>query len=156
MRRLVLKPGKDKAIRNYHHWIFSGAIESLEKTAEDGSVVAVYAHGGERLGSAYINRRSSITGRMIAFGDTPWENAIGEAIDGAIHYRLALFSGAETTAYRLIHGEGDRLPGLVVDRYGHTLVMQISTLGMEKLRSVVTSLITAVGNGSLPVYFTVG
>ena len=67
MKAVVLKPGRDKAVRNKHHWIFSGAIRDLPDF-EDGAVLPVHSSGGELLGHAYFNRKSSITGRMIAFG----------------------------------------------------------------------------------------
>jgi 23S rRNA (cytosine1962-C5)-methyltransferase len=128
-----LKPGKDKAIRNRHHWIFSGAIASIPEF-EAGSILPVHSDDGTFLGSAYFNRKSSIIGRMVSFGAEDPREAIENNIKKAAALRQFLFSGSDTNAYRLINGEGDALPGLVVDKYADALVMQLSTLGMDKLR----------------------
>lgn len=129
---VVLKPGKEKALLHRHHWIFSGAIAQYPQF-EDGDILFVHSSQGQRLGSAYFNRKSSIVGRMVSFNTTPAMEAIQANVDAAIALRRHLFTGAQTNAYRLINGEGDRLPGLVVDQYGVVLVVQIATLGMERL-----------------------
>lgn len=137
---LRLKTGKEKPLRNRHHWIFSGAIESLPNVP-NGSMIQVVSHAGECMGSAYINRQSSILGRMIAFGNVNPETAIQENIGKALSLRQS-FMPTHTTGYRLINGEGDALPGLIVDRYGDILVLQISTLGMEKLKPLILDALT--------------
>ncbi len=131
-RAVILKPGKEKPILQRHHWIFSGAVERFPEF-EDGSILPVKNHQGEHLGYAYFNRRSSIVGRMVSFGALSPEKALTESLTRAISCREALFN-KETDAYRLINAEGDNLPGLVVDRYHDVLVIQVSTLGMEKLK----------------------
>ena len=133
IEKVQLKPGKDKAIRNRHHWIFSGAIASMPQF-EAGSILPVANYEGKQLGSAYFNRKSSIIGRMIAFDEEEPLAAIEKNMEKAALLRHSLFAGSQTNAYRLINGEGDCLPGLVVDKYGDLLVMQLSTLGMDKLR----------------------
>lgn len=131
---LLLKPGKDKAIRHRHHWIFSGAVAKTPSSAGEGEIVPVYSADQQLLGSAFYNRRSGILGRMVAFDSTPPLEAIQSHLFSAINLRKALFPDrSQTNAYRLINGEGDLLSGLVVDRYEDVLVMQISTLGMERL-----------------------
>lgn len=131
--KVILKPGKEKALRQRHHWIFSGAIAEMPE-GPDGSLWPVYSSDGKCLGSAYFNRKVSLVGRMVAFDETPPHEAIRKSLKAAIEMRKALFSGMDTNAYRLVNGEGDQLPGLVVDRYDQVLVIQISTLGMEQLR----------------------
>ena len=79
MNSVVLKPGRDKAVRNRHHWIFSGAIHDLPDF-EDGAILAVRSSEGDLLGHAYFNRKSAITGRMISFG--------GEAPEAAVRTSL--------------------------------------------------------------------
>jgi 23S rRNA (cytosine1962-C5)-methyltransferase len=133
---LVLHPGKDKAVRNRHHWIFSGAVRSIPEEAEDGSILPVSSADGEILGHAYINRRCSIIGRMLNFDDRPPLDAMAETIERALALRRSLFD-SRTNAFRLINGEGDGVPGLVVDRYADVLVLQVSTLGMERLKPFV-------------------
>ncbi|OGD21311.1 MAG: 50S rRNA methyltransferase, partial [Candidatus Aminicenantes bacterium RBG_13_59_9] len=132
---VILKKGRDKPIRQHHHWIFSGAVESLPEF-EDGGILPVVSRDGEFLGSAYFNRKSSIIGRMLSFDATPPLEAVGQRLDAALALRKRLVEPA-TSAERLINGEGDGLPGLVVDRYEDVLVLQVATLGMDKLKSMV-------------------
>lgn len=135
MKKLIIRSDKEKAIRNRHHWIFSGAVASLPKNASPGEIVAVESQKGELLGHAYVNLKSSLLGRMVSFGSEDPLVAIERAMDEAITFRATLFRDpSQTNAYRLVNGEGDRLPGLVVDRYGDSLVIQISTSGMDLLR----------------------
>jgi len=128
---VVLKKGRDKSVRNRHHWIFSGAVAQYPEF-EDGDLLPVVSHEGELLGYGYFNRRCSLCGRMVSFGrQDPWE-AMEENLDRAVEMRRQLLAG--TNAGRLINAEGDALPGLVVDQYGEVLLLQISTLGMVKLK----------------------
>ncbi len=136
MKQLILKSGKEKPIRHRHHWIFSGAIQSLPP-GDDGEIVQVVSATGDLLGHAYVNRRTSIVGRMINFGSGDPEAAIRKSIDRAIHCRESLFDTTVTNAYRLIHGEGDGIPGLTVDRYDDVLVIQVLTLGIERLKPMI-------------------
>jgi 23S rRNA (cytosine1962-C5)-methyltransferase len=142
VKAVVLKPGRDKAIRNKHHWIFSGAIRDLPDF-EDGAVLPVHSSGGELLGHAYFNRKSSITGRMIAFGSEPPEAAVRHSVERALALRARFFDPAVTNARRLINAEGDGLPGLIADLYDDVLVLQVATLGMEKLKPLIIELLTA-------------
>lgn len=139
-KKVILNPGKDKAIRNRHHWIFSGAVASLPSFA-DGEFLPVHAHDGALLGSAYFNRQSGIVGRMVSFDATPPLTAIEKNVDEAIALRKQLFPDNKTTAYRLINGEGDGIPGLIVDRYDQVLVIQIGTLGIEKIKTWLVDLL---------------
>lgn len=134
-KSVILHKGKEKAVKNRHHWIFSGAVKSLPDF-EDGSLLPVRSAEGEYLGTAYFNKRCSIIGRMVSFDETPPLAALERQIDRAIARRRPFF-GAETNAFRLVNGEGDAVPGLVVDRYDDVLVLQVSTLGMERLKSFV-------------------
>ncbi len=136
MNRIILKKGKDKAIRNRHHWIFSGAVVELPDF-KDGEIAEVISDSSELLGSGYFNSKAKILGRMLSFDQQPALEAVQKNLDAAINWRNTLFSNSNTTAYRLINAEGDCLPGLIVDRYANTLVMQISTLGMEQLKPFV-------------------
>jgi len=140
MDSAILKPGRDKAIRNRHHWIFSGAVASLPDF-DNGGVLPVRSAGGDLLGHAYFNRRASITGRMVSFGDTAPEDAIRQNVAKALELRLRFFNPAVTNAYRLINAEGDFLPGLVADLYSDVLVLQVGTLGMEKLKHLILELL---------------
>lgn len=134
--RVLLKPGKEKPIRNRHHWIFSGAIARLPEFT-DGDCLPVYSANEEHLGWAYFNRKAAICGRMISFSAELPEEAVCRHLKEAVEMRRALFDLQQTNGYRLVNGEGDLLPGLIIDRYQDILVVQISTLGMQKLIPVV-------------------
>lgn len=140
MHKVILKPGKEKAIRNRHHWIFSGAVAKLPEFA-DGDCLPVHAADDTLLGWGYFNRHAKIIGRMLSFDKTKPKEAIRDHLQAAIALRHMLFKGNTTNAYRLVNGEGDLLPGLIVDRYDDVLVMQISTLGMHQLRPYVVELL---------------
>ncbi|HEV8052378.1 MAG TPA: class I SAM-dependent rRNA methyltransferase [Parachlamydiaceae bacterium] len=135
-RHVTLKPGKEKPVRNRHHWIFSGAIAKLPEFG-NGDCLQVCSSTGEKLGWGYFNTKTMISGRMLSFDETLPEVAIYKQLEAAIKMRSSLFDHETTNAYRLINGEGDLLPGLIVDRYNDVLVIQISTLGMQKFRSLI-------------------
>ncbi len=140
---VVLKMGKEKAIVNRHHWIFSGAVASLP-AFENGALLPVQTHQGQHLGWGYFNRKASIIGRMLSFGTELPLAAIRLQLEKAAHWRAIYFKNTQTDSYRLINGEGDGLPGLVVDKYGDALVIQISTLGMDLLRPILIPLLDEI------------
>ena len=134
---VILKQGREKSLLSRHPWIFSGAIEKLPEFS-DGDILPVLSHKKEHLGFGYFNRRSSITGRMLSFDAQDPLITLEQHIKKAIELRSFLrLSGA----VRLINAEGDLLPGLIVDQYNDVLVLQISTLGMEKLKAKIVSLL---------------
>ncbi len=142
MNAVILKPGRDKAVRNRHHWIFSGAIRELPDF-EDGALLPVRSAGGDLLGHGYFNRKSSITGRMVSFGDEPPEAGVRRSLERAIAMRAGFFDAAVTNARRLVNAEGDGLPGLIADLYDDVLVLQVATLGMEKLKPLVLDVLSS-------------
>ncbi len=135
-KEVVLKSGKEKAILNRHHWIFSGAIDSLPEF-QNGELLEVADNKGHLLGQAYFNKHASIIGRMLCFSDTPVEQHIFHLIQSAWDFRQTIFPDKDTNAFRVINGEGDFFPGLVVDKYADVLVIQVGTLGVEKLKPVI-------------------
>ncbi len=139
MKAVILRQGKEKPILQRHHWIFSGAVASFPDF-EEGSILAVKSFEGKHLGYGYFNRACSIVGRIISFGDIPPAIALEENLKKAIALRRAIVPPT-TNAYRLVNGEGDNLPGLVVDQYDDILVLQITTLGMEKLKPFLLELL---------------
>lgn len=138
---IVLKPGKDKPVLHRHHWIFSGAI-ARSPSFTDGDMLPVENFQGEHLGFGYFSRHGSIAGRMVSFDQTPPLQAIQNNLKDAIALRTILFNQSETNAYRLVNGEGDMLPGLIVDKYNDLLVVQFTTLGMDRLRSEVVAILS--------------
>lgn len=137
-KRVVLKAGKEKPILNHHHWIFSGAVASLPEF-EQGECLPVYSAEGDCLGWGYFNGKAKIIGRMLSFQEELLPiDAVKQHLTQAIRLRNSLFKhSSHTNAYRLVNGEGDLLPGLIVDRYHNILVIQISTLGMKQLREII-------------------
>jgi len=132
VKSLILKAGKEKPLAAFHHWIFSGAIATAPDV-EPGSLVAVKSHKGEPLGTAYYNPHTQIAARMVAFGTEDPFVAMRRYFQQALSLRQERIS-PNTNAFRLVNGEGDRLPGLVIDRYHDLDVLQCTTLGMEKLK----------------------
>ncbi|RME36606.1 MAG: class I SAM-dependent rRNA methyltransferase [Deltaproteobacteria bacterium] len=137
MKRLWLKAGHDRRARSGHPWVFSNEIDRLEGNPEPGDAVEVVAARGDFLGIAYFNPRPLITARIL----TREQESIDEVdfyrkrLQAALDYREKLYG--DMPSLRLVHGEGDQLPGLVVDRYGDVLAVQLLTLGMEKRRELV-------------------
>src|SRR5437660_448449 len=103
---IVLKPGREKSVRNKHCWVFSGAVQSSCQF-EDGDVLPVYSATGHFLGSAICSNTSQICCRFLTFDNKPYQDVIREQISAAIALRGLLFAGKQTNAYRLIHAEGD-------------------------------------------------
>lgn len=141
---VILKSGKEKIFHQKHHWIFSGAIKSFPLNFSEGRIIPIYSEKNELLGHGYFNSKTSLSGRIVSFGDIEPEKAILQNIKNAIFLRKELFDDKKTNAYRLINGEGDLLPGLVVDKYSDYLVIQISTLGMEKIKPLIVSYLTSL------------
>ncbi len=96
-RCLKLKAGRERSLKQRHPWIFSGAVESLSP-GEEGEVLPVFDGEGNLIGNAMINRRTSIVGRMVSFGDRPWRGAVEENILKALELRSLLFSQEKTDA----------------------------------------------------------
>ncbi len=133
MSKVILRKGKEKAIRLGHPWIFSGAVASGTKGTK-GELLPVYDAEGRQLGTGYFNERSSIVGRMVSFGEADPFEAMERHLDQALALRNRFIDPKETNGFRVVNGEGDFLPGLIVDRYADTVVIQIGTLGMDRLR----------------------
>lgn len=140
MQSVILKPGKDKPIRNRHHWIFSGAINRMPNFT-DGDILPVESANNEFLGYAYFNHKTSISGRMLSFDKTSAEEALTQNIDKAAAFRKKIFNRKITNAYRLINSDGDKIPGLVIDVYDDVVVLQITTLGIERLKPLIVEYI---------------
>lgn len=132
---VILKPGREQSVLNRHHWIFSGAIQSYPDHFIDGEIYSVLSSRGELLGQGYFNRRCSLAGRLISFGHEDPNRALKESLAEALKLRLSVYQTSQ--AFRLVNGESDNLPGLVVDSYGSGLVIQVSTLGMENLKPLI-------------------
>jgi 23S rRNA (cytosine1962-C5)-methyltransferase len=139
LRRVVLKPGRDGPVRAGHPWIFSGAIAAGLEGAEPGEAVRVEAAGGGFVAAGYANPRTTIAVRVLTLDDEPVDAAlVRRRVDEALALRAAVLPPA-LAAYRVVNGEGDRLPGVVVDRYGDFLVCQLLTAGAARLAGAVVA-----------------
>lgn len=141
--KVVLKRGREKPILNRHPWIFSGAIKNIEGQCADGDIVTVVDSQGRFLAQGYLNRRSQIMVRLLSWIE---EEIIDRSffrhrLERAMAIRQPLQREQTTNAYRLVNAESDFLPGLVVDRYNEYLVTQFLTLGIEKWKGEVVSLL---------------
>jgi 23S rRNA (cytosine1962-C5)-methyltransferase len=147
MAKVVLKPGREKPIRQHHPWVFSGAIASAEDKVIDGEMVDVISSDGIWLARGTINRHSQIVVRILTWNeDEPIDQQFWHSrLERAWSVRSSLMSDLKTTAYRLVNAEGDGLPGLIVDRYGDWLVVQFHTRGMEYSKEQIIKEIKRLG-----------
>ena len=129
MYRITIKEGKDKAPRRHHPWVFSGAIENIEPEATEADWAEVYTHTGLFIAYGWYDAKSHITLRLISWSrkDRPGEDLVRRLAREAVARRKPFFSLPDTTAFRLIHGDADFLPGLAVDAYGRELRAVVSS-----------------------------
>jgi 23S rRNA (cytosine1962-C5)-methyltransferase len=139
--RIILKRGREKPVLRGHPWVFSGAVAKVEGEVSSGELGKVYSKEGQFLGIGHINPRSQIIVRLLTQKEEEvGENFFSRRISRAVGLRANWFKG-KTNAYRVINGEGDYLPGLIVDRYGETLVLQCLTAGMDGLKEMLINLL---------------
>ena len=142
-----LKPGKEASLKRFHPWIFSGAIAKTTGNPEEGDVVTVYTSKGEFIAKGHY-QIGSITVRVLSFNeeeeidDNFWIDRKTKAIK--IREKIGLNNSSINNTYRLIHGEGDNLPGLIVDIYDHVAVMQAHSPGMHHARQTIAETIVKV------------
>jgi len=144
---VVLKPGREGPVRAGHPWIFSGAIARLAGEGPCGSLAQVVAADGTELGTGYVNTRCSITVRMLSREIKNPEQIDAQFVMKRLENALSLRRSVvppDTTAYRLVNGEGDFLPGLIVDMYGHFVVCQYLTAGADRLKPLVGEALVAL------------
>ncbi len=133
MKKIFLKKGRDEAVKRQHPWIFSGAVAHTEGVLEDGDLVEIYDSKKQWLAVGYYND-GSIVVRVLSFEPTTIDAAFWfKRLENAFQYRqkLELTHSESTSCYRLIHAEGDGLPGLIVDIYGSVAVVQCHSIGMH-------------------------
>ncbi|TSC78714.1 MAG: 23S rRNA (cytosine1962-C5)-methyltransferase [Candidatus Peregrinibacteria bacterium Gr01-1014_25] len=137
---LTLKPGREIHVKNRHHAIFRNAVDRFPEV-DDGGIVEVRGADGVFLCYAMFNAGAYICARAIAFEEGDPLAQLRRNIEGALEVRHAFLAKEETNACRLINAEGDGIPGLIVDRYADVLVMQLTTLGMDRLCDWVTDVL---------------
>jgi len=142
---LHLRSGKDHAARLGHPWIYSGAIRDLDAQLAPGTAVRVLSADGRLVGTGYVNPRCAIAVRLLSRADEPLDAAFVARRVAAAQALRAAVVGADSDAYRLINGEGDGLPGVLVDRLADVLVVQLLTAGAERLRGALLAALAQCG-----------
>ena len=149
MHKLILKPGREKSVKRRHPWIFSGAVAELKGQPESGDTIAIHAHSGERLAYAAYSPHSQIRARVWTWGDESIDASfIRQRIAAAAARRAALHIGRSGNSLRLVHAEADGLPGVVADRYGEVVVVQLLSAGAERWRDAIADALFALGGTS--------
>lgn len=139
--RVILKKGRSRSLKNRHPWVFSGGVEQIEGGFQPGDILSVYDSEKHFLGKGFINPHSQIRVRLLTVQDEEIDSAFfRRQVEHSLRLRET-FIPPQTSAYRLIHSEGDFLPGLIVDRYNDLLVTQFNTLGMFRIKEHIVAIL---------------
>jgi 23S rRNA (cytosine1962-C5)-methyltransferase len=155
LARVILKKGKEESLERFHPWVFSGAIDRIDGTLEEGDLVSVQKSDGKIIAYGHC-AIGSIAVRVFSFGedvpdDSFWKHRIEQAYE--LRQKTGLADAADTNVFRLIHGEGDGMPGLIADFYNGTVVLQFHTVGMWLVReAIVQALREVLGKKLVAVY----
>lgn len=156
MKAVYLKRGKEDSLLRFHPWIFSGAIHHVDPDMQEGDVVKVFTANGDFIAVGHY-QIGSITVRVLSFRDIPIDDDFWRSrLTAALQMRLSIgiADQADNDTYRLVHGEGDHLPGLVIDCYGSTAVMQAHSVGMHMVRHQIAKILVEVMEGRVShVYY---
>lgn len=142
--KIVLKSGKDQSVRRFHLWVFSGAIKKIYGSPAEGDIVDVYDNKDQFLATGHY-QPGSIAVRILSFDKIiPNRDFFRSAINSAVEYRtrLGFLSDNTTNVFRLIHAEGDNLPGLIADYYNGVAVLQMHSAGMYRIRKEIAEILT--------------
>ena len=155
MVKVILKKGREESLRRFHPWVFSGAIAQIVGTPAEGDVVGVYASDGEYLAAGHY-QIGSIAVRILSFdadvlSPDYWKEMIGRALQ--VRRAAGLADAEETNCYRLVHGEGDNLPGLIIDYYDGVCVMQAHSVGMFRAKKQISEALVAVYGDALKAVY---
>ncbi len=155
-RIIQLKRGKEESLRRFHPWVFSGAIHQTDSDLEEGDIVRVVTSSGEFIAVGHY-QQGSIAVRVLSFSDVAIDDAYwASRLQSALSMRQAigLADSPTNNTYRLVHGEGDHLPGLIIDVYGKTAVMQAHSIGMHLCRKqIAVQLVKVMGERLQHVYY---
>lgn len=138
MYSVTLKKGKEKAVRQLHPWVFSGAIDRVKGSPENGDIVMVTDSSDNFLAYGFFNDKSRVAVRLLEWNleteinEDWWRKKIAKAVKSREHLYTE-----ETNTYRLIFSEADFIPGLIVDRYADFLSVQILTSGIERIKNII-------------------
>ena len=155
-KAIKLKKGKEESLRRFHPWVFSGAIDSMDDGIGEGDIVRVLTNQGTFIAIGHY-QIGSIAVRVLSFQDETidkefWERSLAAALQMRI--RTGIADNPQNNTYRLVHGEGDHLPGLVIDCYGKTAVMQAHSVGIHVCRQTIADSLVKVMEGRIEhVYY---
>ncbi|MBO4999996.1 MAG: class I SAM-dependent rRNA methyltransferase [Bacteroidaceae bacterium] len=155
-QKVYLKAGKEESLKRFHPWVFSGAIARIEGEPEEGEIVDVYTSKKEFIACGHF-QIGSIAVRVLTFRQEEvnadfWKHRLEVALD--LRCSLGLVDNPENNTYRLVHGEGDNLPGLIIDVYGQTAVMQAHSAGMHVYRmEIADALMEVMGDRVRHIYY---
>ena len=145
-KQIQLRKGKEESLRRYHPWVFSGAIQRMDDGIEEGEVVRVVTNSGEFIAVGHY-QQGSIAVRVLSFNDVEIDSAFWDSrLRSALRMRQAIgiADNPQNNTYRLVHGEGDNLPGLIIDVYGETAVMQAHSIGMHLFRKQIAQSVSVI------------
>ncbi len=148
-KKIYLKKGKEESLKRFHPWIFSGAIQRTEGDIEEGEVVRVITAGGDFIAVGHY-QIGSIAVRVLSFSDVDIDNEFWKSrLLSAYNMRrsVGMVDNPQNNTYRLVHGEGDNIPGLVIDIYGNTAVMQAHSVGIHQQRMAIASCLVEIAGG---------
>lgn len=154
----MLKRGREDSLRRFHPWVFSGAIAQVQGEPAEGDMVSVHASDGEFLACGHY-QIGSIAVRVLSFDESAlrpdfWEDMLSRAYQVRVAAGLhPLGEGAQTNCYRLVHGEGDNLPGLIIDYYDGVCVMQAHSVGMFRAKKQITAALQKVYGETLKAVY---
>ena len=155
-KSVYLKKGKEESLNRFHPWIFSGAIHHMEEGIEEGDIVNVFTAMNDFIAVGHY-QIGSIAVRVLSFSEEEinhsfWCSHLESALK--MRQRIGIADNDNNNTYRLVHGEGDALPGLIIDCYGETMVMQAHSVGMHASRKAVCrALVEVMGNRMKHVYY---
>ena len=144
--QIILKKGKEESLKRFHPWVFSGAIQAIEEGIEEGDTVCLVNRNGDFIAVGHY-QEGSIAVRVLTFEDREidddfWHSRISSALK--MRQSIGIADSPSNNTYRLVHGEGDNLPGLIIDVYGDTAVMQAHSIGMHKVRKEIAKALVDV------------
>lgn len=155
-KNIYLKKGKEDSLKRFHPWVFSGAIAHMDDGIEEGDIVRVITQSGAFIALGHY-QIGSIAVRVLSFQDIAidedfWKQRLAAAL--LMRQCAGIADNPENNTFRLVHGEGDNLPGLVIDCYGKTAVMQAHSVGMHVCRNVIArQLVEVMGNRIENVFY---
>ena len=155
MDKIILKPRREESLLRYHPWVFSGAIAQMVGHPAEGDLVGVYSSDGQFLAWGHY-QIGSIAVRVLSFDEDPtradfWTLMLRRALQLRVAY--GLHGAADTDCYRLVHGEGDGLPGLIVDYYAGVCVLQAHSVGMFRAKGAICSALQEVYGSALKAVY---